>query len=115
MLTPATRASMLVAIPTARRVGSVRLVTWGMCSSSSRWFQPSLMTLIPRKVNTAKPSQWSQAAMYWWTETQHGHQELSRPGGHGKLDAVDQTFLLNEQAVGERHDKGVYGQGESQE
>ena len=48
-------------------------------------------------------------------EAQHGHQELSRPGGHGKLDAVAQAFLLNEQAVGERHDKGVYGQGESQE
>lgn len=46
-------------------------------------------------------------------EAQHGHQELSRPGGHGKLDAVAQAFLLNEQAVGERHDKGVYGQGES--
>lgn len=48
-------------------------------------------------------------------EAQHGHQELSRPGGHGKLDAVAQAFLLNEQAVGERHDKGVYGQGEGQE
>ena len=48
-------------------------------------------------------------------EAKHGHQELSRPGGEGKLDSVAQTFLLNEQAVGERHDKGVYGQGESQE
>ena len=37
-------------------------------------------------------------------KTQHGHQELTGPGGQGELDSVAQTLLLNEQAVGERHD-----------
>ena len=32
-----------------------------------------------------------------------------------ELDSVAQTLLLNEQAVGERHDESVHGEGKSQE
>lgn len=48
-------------------------------------------------------------------KTQHGHQELTGPGGQGELDSVAQTLFLNEQTVGERHDESVHGEGERQE
>ena len=102
MLTPATSASMLVAIPTAIRVGSVRLDV-----DTEKGEHGEAQPVVPGR-NIPVHGACKQ-------KTQHGHQELTGPGGQGELDSVAQTLLLNEQAVGERHDESVHGEGKSQE